>query len=73
MVGGLAQTSKLPDAFADEEFDKDANGCPLGKSYCISTGCKKQVSFNKSWSSNLVNVRHSLTSFSTPKITIKHF
>ena len=47
MVGGLAQTSKLPDAFADEEFDKDANGCPIGKSYCISTGCKKQVSFNK--------------------------
>jgi len=33
MVGGLAQVFKLADAFADEKFEKDANGCPTGNLY----------------------------------------
>jgi len=33
MVGGQAQIYQLHDAFADEEFEKDGNGCPTGNLY----------------------------------------
>jgi hypothetical protein len=46
MVGGVAQVFKLADAFADEEVEKDSNGCPTSNFYefiCVVSGAANSL------------------------------
>jgi hypothetical protein len=52
MVGGLAQVFKLADAFADDEVEKDSNGCPTSNFYefiCVVSGAANSLVWGCSW------------------------